>query len=327
MSKVSIIIPVYNSEKYVEKCIKSVINQTFRELEIIVIDDGSTDKSYDVLKNLAMEDKRILLLHQENAGVAIARNNGIAMASGEYLTFLDGDDYIKEDYIERLYMCAQEKSADMVVCGITFVDEDGNILKTLVPGEYSRFHKEEWTFRISAVCSHLYKLKLWKEQNISFCPGERGEDMPISLYFSATCDKITTLSEAGYYYVQHGQSAMHHFRGLNYFKLPYIALENMIRRIQKIGVKNSFEYYELFVLRIFCTCYFDLSRGASKEKKEELCDYIVRILKTYFPRYYKNPMTCCFAKYDAPFHQKLAVHILVILVRTKLIYPMAMFWR
>ena len=325
MPKVSIIIPVYNSEKYVEKCIRSVMNQTFQELEIIIIDDGSSDGSYEILKELAKEDSRIILIHQENSGVAIARNVGLERVSGEYLTFVDGDDYIDLDYIERLYMCAHNKGADLVICGMTYVDEEDSLIKKLIPGEYKRNVKEEWTFRISAVCSHFYKARLWKEQNVRFYPGERGEDMPISLYFSATCDKITTLDEAGYYYVQHKQSAMHHFRGLKQFSLPYVAFENAIQKIRDNGIKNSIEFHELFVMRIFCTCFFDLSRGASREKKRELCDYIIRILKMYMPRYYKNPMMKCYAKYEAPFFQKLAVHILTILVRTKLIYPVAMF--
>lgn len=323
MSKVSIVIPVFNNEKYIQKCLSSVMNQSFQELEIIVIDDGSTDSSYSIIQKLAMKDKRIVLVHQNNAGVAAARNAGIDIASGEYITFLDGDDYICIDYIEKLYTCAKKKSADLVVCGITYVDNKGKVLKCLIPGEYIRFSKEEWTFRISAVCSHFYKMSLWKEQNIRFHSGERGEDMPISLYFSATCDTITTLSEAGYYYVQHEESAMHHFRGLNQYKLPYVALENIIKKVQSNGVKNSYEYYELFVLRIFCTCYFDLSRGASWDKKRELCDYIVRILQTYFPKYFCNRIAKWFSKYDAPLSQKAAVHILVILVRTRLLYPVA----
>lgn len=327
MSKVSIIIPVYNNEKHIEKTVRSIMNQTYGNLEIIVIDDGSTDKSSDILQKLSAEDSRIVVIHQKNSGVSVARNVGIDRASGEYLTFVDGDDYIATDYVQKLHEFANVKEADLVICGVTYVDEKGKILKDLIPDEYQRFNKEEWTFRISGVWSHFYKTQLWKTHKIRFYPGERGEDMPISLYFSAMCDNIATLPEVGYYYVQHTQSAMHHFRGLNNFKLPYIALEKVIRKIQKTGIKNSSEYYELFVLRIFCTCYFDLSRGASKAKKRELCDYILRILKTYFPQYYKNSMTRFYSKYDAPFVQKMAVHILVILVRTKLIYPMSIFLR
>ena len=134
MPKVSIIIPVYNNEKYVEKCIRSVMNQTFRDLEILVIDDGSTDKSGEILDHLAAEDKRIRLFHQENSGVAAARNKGLDSATGEYFTFVDGDDYIASDYIEKLHTCAVEKGVKMVICGLTHVDKDGIVLGQITPG-------------------------------------------------------------------------------------------------------------------------------------------------------------------------------------------------
>lgn len=96
---VSVIIPVYNSEKYTEKCICSLLGQTYRNLELLIIDDGSTDQSGAILDRLAGEDTRIRLIHQKNAGVAAARNRGIDLATGTYLTFVDGDDYVAPDYI------------------------------------------------------------------------------------------------------------------------------------------------------------------------------------------------------------------------------------
>ena len=91
---VSVIIPVYNSEKFTEKCIRSLLGQTYQNLELLVIDDGSTDQSGTILDHLASEDARIRLVHQKNAGVAAARNRGIDLATGTYLTFIDGDDYV-----------------------------------------------------------------------------------------------------------------------------------------------------------------------------------------------------------------------------------------
>ena len=113
--------------------------------------------------------------------------------------------------------------------------------------------------------------------------------MPISLFFSAECDRIGTLTECGYYYVQHKSSAMHNFKGLKNYQLPYRALEDSIKKVRELGIKNSPEFYELFVLRILCTCLFDLGRGASRDKLRELCQYIRYILRTYFPEYAKNP--------------------------------------
>lgn len=323
MPEVSVIIPVYNNEKYVEKCIRSVMEQTFRDLEIIVINDGSTDGSGEILERLAAEDGRVRLISQENGGVAAARNSGIDDAEGKYLTFVDGDDYIHRDYIKKFYDFAEKNKAEMVICGLTYVDEEGKVLNRTIPGEYQRFEREEWTFRISAVCSHFYQRRLWEKYNIRFQPGERGEDMPISLFFAAICDKIATISETGYFYVQHQASAIHNFRGLRNYSLPYQALEEMIRKIQTIGISNSPEFFELFVLRILATCFFELSPGASKDKMKELCDYIIRILDTYFPRYCKNKKARLTAPVDIPFVQKGAVKVLVLLTKTKLLYPVS----
>lgn len=323
MPEVSIIIPVYNSEKYVEKCVRSVMGQTFRDLEIIVVNDGSTDGSREILERLAQEDPRIHLHSQANGGVASARNYGLDHAHGEYLTFIDGDDYICSTYIEKLYQKASAGKLEMVICGLTMVDEEGGEIRKIVPAGYEPFKQEEWTFRISSVCSHFYQRSIWETYNIRFQPGERGEDMPISLFFSAVCAKIATIPDAGYYYVQHQESAIHNFRGLRNYALPYCALEEMIKKIHAEGITNSPEFHELFVLRILATCFFELGPGASGEKLRELSDYIVRILNTYYPSYYKNKKTRLTAPLDIPFTQKAAVKLLIFLVRTRLIYPAA----
>lgn len=323
MALVSIVVPVYNNEKYVEKCIGSLLEQTYSELELIVIDDGSKDESLEILRRFEQKDKRIKLIHQENAGVAAARNCGIKAATGEYLTFVDGDDYVSIDYVEKFVSCIESNQADMVICGISYVDEKNNLLKEILPNDYIKGEREECTFRISAVCSHFYRREIWTKHNIYFYSGERGEDLPISLFFSVACDKIATLSEPGYFYVQHASSARHNFKGLNNYKLPYCALEEMLKKIESMGICSSTEFYEVFVLRILATFFFDLGRGATRENMRILCDYIVRILDTYFPLYYKNRLARLFTKLCVPFSQKVAVWLLVRLTKTRMIYPVS----
>ena len=319
MPAVSVVIPVYNSEKYVEKCIQSVMAQTLPDLEIIIINDGSTDESGRILRELTQKDSRIVLLEQANQGVAAARNQGVEKATGKYITFVDGDDYLQEDYIELMYNLAEKETLDMVICGLTYVDEGGKELNRVIPGVYKRLENEEWTFRVSAVCSHLYRRELWKRYDVKFQSGERGEDMPVSLFFAAIRSRINTLPECGYYYVQHASSAIHNFKGLEKYSLPYKGLENTLTRVNKIGIQNSPEFYELFVLRIFATCLFQLAPGARWEKIRELCDYISCTVNTYFPTYWKNSKAKLNAKVDIPFTQKAAVKVLQFLLKTKLL--------
>lgn len=318
MVKVSVIIPAYNSEKFIKKCIRSILEQSLRELEILAIDDGSSDGTGRILDQIQKEDERIQVIHQNNQGVSASRNQGIAMAKGEYLTFIDGDDYIGKDYLKELVSEAEKSSADLVICGLTWVDEAGKILKRLVPGSYVRFEKEEWTFRISCAASHLYRRKIWETYDIRFGRNVRGEDMPISLFFSAMCDKIVTIPCTEYFYVQHPESAMHRFGGLRNYRLPYREIEDVIQKVEVLGIRNSREFFELFVLRILAT-NIRFARGASEESKEEMLQFTVHILQDYFPEYWKNRKAGLFSNLEIPMGQKAAVKALVWMARFHLL--------
>lgn len=115
MIKISIIVPLYNVEEYLSKCIETLINQTLKEIEIILIDDGSTDKSSKICDEYAKRDSRIRVIHQKNVGVSQARNNAIQIASGEFVMFVDGDDWIEEQTCEIAYNTAVEKKADALM--------------------------------------------------------------------------------------------------------------------------------------------------------------------------------------------------------------------
>lgn len=326
MDTVSIVIPVYNLENYIEKCLLSLMDQSYMALQIIVVDDGSTDSSARIVERLAREDDRILLIRQENRGVGVARNTGIDAAVGKYLTFVDGDDYVSRNYIRRYVRRMKETGAAMLVGGLDLVTEEGQVLQRLIPDDYTRFEHEEWPMRISAVCSHFYLRSMWEESGIRFSTlRERGEDVPVSLYFAATCDRIDVLPSGGYFYVQRKSSGVHTLRGLKTISLPYRSLEDSIRKIRAEGVVNSSQFHEIFVLRMLAMCAFDLARGAGPDKKKELCDYIYRILKEYYPDYYRNPKIRLIGGTDYPFVQKAAVWVLAKLVRFHLLYPAVRF--
>lgn len=142
MGKISVIIPVYNIERYLCDCLDSILGQTYRNLEIILIDDGSKDSTGQICDRYAKKDDRIVVIHKDNAGVSAARNNGVTVASGEYISFVDGDDWIAPDMYETLYRNAIEYDADISCCGIEQVKQDGTI-STLADGRVFSFNKEQ----------------------------------------------------------------------------------------------------------------------------------------------------------------------------------------
>ena len=165
---ISIIVPVYNTEKYVQSCLESLIKQTYKDIEIIVVNDGSNDESLVKCKEIAEKDSRIKIFTKTNGGLSDARNYGINKAEGKYLGFVDSDDYISENMYESLLSGITYNNADIAVAAINQVDEIGNILKTRsIDGEEKLLTKyegmEELLFsqRISnSVCNKLFKREL-----------------------------------------------------------------------------------------------------------------------------------------------------------------------
>ena len=127
---ISIIIPVFNVEQYIERCIKSVIKQSYKNIEIIIINDGTQDSSGEICDKYAMKDCRIRLIHKENEGVSKSRNIGIGMATGKYITFIDSDDYVEKDYIKVLYELCNKNDADISICGVKDIEDIEDIEDT-----------------------------------------------------------------------------------------------------------------------------------------------------------------------------------------------------
>ena len=126
---ISIIVPVYNVDKYLSKCIDSIISQTYNEIELILVDDGSPDNSPKICDEYARKDNRIIVIHKENGGVSSARNAGLDIAKGEYIGFIDPDDYIVSDMYECMVNAIEKYNFDMVVCGYDYIDENGNVTR------------------------------------------------------------------------------------------------------------------------------------------------------------------------------------------------------
>lgn len=207
--KISIVIPCYNVEKYVEKCIKSIMNQTYSDLEVIVIDDKSTDGTYDVLLKLKKEynDRFILLKNEKNSGLAYTRNFGVKKATGKYIGFIDSDDYVAPDYYEVLAEKILNDKSDLVVNDIQLVDESGNnignVVKSCILDEVSKVSIIDNGLAASA-CNKLLRKDLLLKY--PFLEGKINEDVASIIPIIVHSDKISYTDKAVYNYVQRHNS-------------------------------------------------------------------------------------------------------------------------
>ena len=170
MIKISVIIPVFNGEKYIKDCVRSLLNQTLSEFEIILINDGSKDNTADICNKLSKEDSRIKVIHQENSGVSIARNKGIQNANGEYLCFIDCDDYLDRDYLELLYNACINNNVKISACCIESIKENKELIsrKSLKEGIYNCEQALEELFKFkdlnSGPCGKLFHKSLFDKE-------------------------------------------------------------------------------------------------------------------------------------------------------------------
>ncbi len=133
MDLVSVIVPVYGVERYLDRCIRSVVNQSYRHLEIILVDDGSRDRCPAICDTWAGRDPRIRVIHKSNGGLSSARNAGLDVAGGEFIAFVDGDDYVDPEYVSTMIGAVQDVHADLAMCSVFHEDADGNAIAQMVP--------------------------------------------------------------------------------------------------------------------------------------------------------------------------------------------------
>ena len=201
---ISIIVPVYNVEKYLNKCIESIINQTYKNLEIILIDDGSTDNSGEICDEYRNKDKRIIVIHKKNGGLSDARNVGIDNANGKYISFIDSDDYVEENYIELLYNTINQYDADMSIASHKVIYEK-NIIDRSTGKKFCAAPKKILEMLLydngidTSAWGKLYKRELFKD--IKFPKGRLFEDSATTYKLIDKSKKIAVYSKPVYNYI------------------------------------------------------------------------------------------------------------------------------
>lgn len=209
---VSVIVPVYNVEKYLKKCVTSIMENSFKNLEIILIDDGSTDNSGQLCNELANMDSRIKVIHKTNGGLSSARNAGLDIARGDYISFVDSDDYIDKDMLSKMLDKAIEYDADIVQCGIFRVNEKGEKSTT--------FQIEDWNYHGEEILEKFFKKqtipvmvwnKLFRRSLIGECrmmDGHNNEDNIFTIDILPKANCVVSIHEQLYYYLIRSDSIM-----------------------------------------------------------------------------------------------------------------------
>lgn len=209
--KISIIVPVYNSVAYLDRCINSIKAQTYLNWELIMVDDGSKDDSWNLMQQHALHDKRIKVLHQENAGPGIARNTGLAHATGEYIVFLDSDDFIDSNYLSLL----SQHDEDVVFIDVQAVKENGKVVRNEFLSVYKNISKEDFlrsqmTGKINwGGVRKASKRVLLNENNIQYTEHKIGEEAVFSFLVTWHAKTIAFIKKPVYYYYQRDDSQSH----------------------------------------------------------------------------------------------------------------------
>ena len=249
MPKISVIIPAYNVEKYVEKTLKSLINQTFKDFEAIIINDGSTDNTEKIIKEVLQDTKfQWKLINQENQGVSVARNRGIIESKGEYICFLDGDDYYHPTFLEKMYNKAKEKNYDVVFCNYSLVNEnEKTIREPTQKKEYFGIELIGEEVLKQALIGHVYiwtasyicKKKLLSDNNILYTKGcTYGEDQEFWMKVFFHAKLVNSVTEKLVYYVQRKGSAINQKHDLRVLH-SYAMRKRLVAYFERVEATNS----------------------------------------------------------------------------------------
>lgn len=270
--KISIVVTVYNSEKYIEKCLKSIKEQTYKNLEIVIVNDGSTDKSKNIIEKICKDDNRFILINQRNMGVASAKNKGMDEASGKYIIFIDSDDWIDKDLIEIMKNAADKENLDIIFCNYKKEKENGKLIKVGILNKYIQNYtnKEILAMHIAGLvpcgASHkMIKKEILDKWRVRFSDLVRGEELEYSIKAILRAKNIGYVTKTYYHYIERKHSLS---KCENYSFMPNIeCLKNVL---EKEKIMDEYEkYYNLAILNYFVIeIYNSLKQGKITDSKK-----------------------------------------------------------
>ncbi len=292
--KISLIIPVYNVEDYLERCLKSVEAQTYTDSEVIIVNDGSTDNSYKIIDDYVARNSNFSTYKIENSGLGGARNYGLTKATGDYVVFLDSDDYISADCLEKFATAAEKENSDIVVCTSYDVTEDGSIIShstnNIERGTVNLFDTPKLMLNRQCAWAKMYRSTLF--EGLSYEGRAWYEDLRLTSKLYLKSDRITYIPDALFFYVQRAGSIMNNSNIVRNLEI-IDAFEDVISYFKQKGVYDKIkeEIAYLAVDHIAVAAITRVVQSKAKDKKS-----VIQKLEEYlssFDGLYNNKYMSC----------------------------------
>ena len=295
MPEISVIVPAYNAEKYISKCLDSILGQTFKNFEIIVVNDGSKDNTLALLNEYQLKHpETVKVIDQQNQGLSMTRNNAIKEAKGNYFIFVDSDDYIKPDMLEKLYNAAKDGNFDVVASDVDCIYPDKTIkIDSGVPTNRTSLtqdDKKALFFGVyPTVWNKIYKREIFDNKDLLFEPGIWFEDVLFYHKLIPNINSIGVVKESFYQYIQNTNSITYTYSD----KLSdiHFVVNKIVEYYKNYGIfdiyKNELEY--MYTRYMLATYLKRLSKAKDIKKFKNGIQFAMESLKMNFPEYKKNP--------------------------------------
>lgn len=275
--ELSVIVPVYNTEEYLPVCLDSLINQTYTDMEIICVNDGSKDNSLEILRDYEQKDSRIIVIDKENGGVSSARNAGILAAHGEYITFMDSDDYLDLNLYEKCMNKIKNENADVIAFGLMF--EPGHIYGTVVQDKTftDPFYVLEHECTNCSACNRIFRRSIINDNQILFKEDVKyGEDNLFLMMALPHAQVLTNQPDVYYHYVQSGESIEHTFD----IEKRLISAVNRCRHSTDYYIQNNYSDRYTWLLQCCLEItYWRIKDLSDKSKQEAYSKKVLDVLE------------------------------------------------
>ena len=268
MPLISVIVPVFKVEKYLPRCLDSILSQTFTDFELLLVDDGSPDSCPEICDEYARRDRRISVIHKENGGLSSARNAALDRATGKYVSFVDSDDYITADALQTLYSALTETDSDIAVGNMMSVDESGYISEFYIPADGRTLLEGDEilsTLNQPCACNRLYKSEIFR--SLRFPEGRLYEDVFIYHRILAQTKRMVLTGKTDYYYLIRSDSIMHSEYDIRFTDIVF-AVKERYEWLDSIGQKELANEARMFVYSRVAAAYANLDAAIPENRKK-----------------------------------------------------------